>query len=80
MTVLEFGRNPRWLGGELGITMVLHTWGQNLRSPAHPVDQEAEPLVDLAGIRMEADLARQREQGERRVEGDVLGLHPARHR
>ena len=22
--------NPRWLGGELGITMVLHTWGQNL--------------------------------------------------
>ena len=34
-TLLEFGRNPRWLGGELGITMVLHTWGQNLR-PAHP--------------------------------------------
>ena len=28
-TLLEFGRNPRWLGGELGITMVLHTWGQN---------------------------------------------------
>ena len=23
-TLLEFGRNPRWLGGELGITMVLH--------------------------------------------------------
>ena len=29
-TLLEFGRNPRWLGGELGITMVMHTWGQNL--------------------------------------------------
>ena len=29
-TLLEFGRNPRWLGGELGITLVLHTWGQNL--------------------------------------------------
>ena len=24
-TLLEFGRNPRWLGGELRITMVLHT-------------------------------------------------------
>ncbi len=29
-TLLEFGRNPRWLGAELGITMALHTWGQNL--------------------------------------------------
>ena len=29
-TLLEFGRNPRWLGDELGITMVLHTWGQKL--------------------------------------------------
>ena len=29
-TLIEFGRNPRWLGGDLGITMVLHTWGQNL--------------------------------------------------
>jgi len=34
-TLLEFGRNPRWLGGELGITMVLHTWGQNLGAHIH---------------------------------------------
>ena len=34
-TLLEFGRNPRWLGGELAITMVLHTWGQNLRQHIH---------------------------------------------
>lgn len=34
-TLLEFGRNPRWLGGELGITMVLHTWGQNLGMHIH---------------------------------------------
>jgi len=34
-TLLEFGRNPRWLGGELGITMVLHTWGQRLDSHIH---------------------------------------------
>ena len=34
-TLLEFARNPRWLGGELGITMVLHTWGQNLGQHIH---------------------------------------------
>jgi len=34
-TLLEFGRNPRWLGGELGVTMVLHTWGQNLDQHIH---------------------------------------------
>ncbi len=34
-TLLEFGHNPRWLGGELGITMVLHTWGQNLGQHIH---------------------------------------------
>ena len=34
-TLLEFGRNPRWLGGELGITVVLHTWGQNLGLHIH---------------------------------------------
>ena len=34
-TLLEFGRNSRWLGGELGITMVLHTWGQNLGQHVH---------------------------------------------
>ena len=33
--MLEFGRNPRWLGGELGITMVMHTWGQNLGQHIH---------------------------------------------
>ena len=34
-TLLQFGRNPRWLGGDLGITMVLHTWGQNLGQHIH---------------------------------------------
>ena len=29
------GVDPRWLGGELGITMVLHTWGQNLGQHIH---------------------------------------------
>ena len=44
-TLLEFGRNPRWLGGELGITMVLHRPGARIwdstststaSSPAEP--------------------------------------------
>jgi hypothetical protein len=34
-TLLEFGENPRWLGGELGLTMVLHTWGQTLTQHLH---------------------------------------------
>ena len=34
-TLLAFGRNPRWLGGDIGITMVLHTWGQNLGRHVH---------------------------------------------
>lgn len=34
-TLQSFGRNPRWLGGEIGITMVLHTWGQSLGQHIH---------------------------------------------
>ena len=36
-TLQGFARNSRWLGaaGELGITMVLHTWSQNLGHHSH---------------------------------------------
>ena len=34
-TLLRFGRDPRHLGGTLGITAVLHTWGQNLAQHVH---------------------------------------------
>lgn len=34
-TLLEFGENPRWLGGQIGLTMVLHTWGQTLEQHLH---------------------------------------------
>jgi hypothetical protein len=34
-TLQAFGRDPTWLGGELGITMVLHTWGQTLEHHIH---------------------------------------------
>ena len=34
-TLLEFGRNPRWLGGEIAASLVLHTWGQTLTQHLH---------------------------------------------
>jgi len=34
-TLQAFGRDPTWLGGELGITMVLHTWSQTLEHHIH---------------------------------------------
>ena len=34
-TLLRFGRDPRHLGGQLGITAVLHTWGQALTQHLH---------------------------------------------
>lgn len=34
-TLLEFGANPRWLGGKIGATLVLHTGGQTLTQPVH---------------------------------------------
>ncbi|NJN33186.1 MAG: IS91 family transposase [Saprospiraceae bacterium] len=34
-TLQQFGRDSRWLGAEIGVTMVLHTWGQNLSLHPH---------------------------------------------
>jgi hypothetical protein len=34
-TLLTFGRDPRHLGGTLGITAILHTWGQTLTQHLH---------------------------------------------
>ena len=34
-TLLEFGRDKRHLGGRIGFTMVLHTWGSNLSKHIH---------------------------------------------
>jgi hypothetical protein len=34
-TLQAFARNPRWLGGELGLTLVLHTWSQTLTHHPH---------------------------------------------
>ena len=34
-TLLEFGANPRWLGGQIAACLVLHTWGQTLTQHLH---------------------------------------------
>jgi hypothetical protein len=34
-TLLEFGANSRWLGGQIGATLILHTWGQTLTQHIH---------------------------------------------
>ena len=34
-TLLTFGRDPRHLGGTIGITAILHTWGQTLTPHLH---------------------------------------------
>jgi hypothetical protein len=34
-TLRDFGRNPRWAGGEIAATLVLHTWGQTLTQHLH---------------------------------------------
>jgi hypothetical protein len=34
-TLLAFGRDPKWLGGEIGFYGVLHTWGQTLWQHPH---------------------------------------------
>ena len=34
-TLLQFGKDPAYLGGTLGITTVLHTWGQQLSFHPH---------------------------------------------
>lgn len=34
-TLLTFGRDPKWLGGEVGFFGVLHTWGQTMWPHPH---------------------------------------------
>lgn len=34
-TLLEFSANPRRLGGQIGATLILHTWGQTLTQHIH---------------------------------------------
>ena len=34
-TLQQFGEDKRWLGAQIGVTMILHTWGQNLSLHPH---------------------------------------------
>lgn len=48
-TLIEFGRNPRWLGGEIAATLMLHTWGQTLSQHLHVHCLVAAGALDAAG-------------------------------
>jgi len=48
-TLIEFGRNPRWLGGDIAATLVLHTWGQTLSQHVHVHCLIAAGALDAAG-------------------------------
>jgi hypothetical protein len=48
-TLIEFGRNPRWLGGEIAASLVLHTWGQTLSHHVHVHSLIAAGALDAAG-------------------------------
>lgn len=34
-TIQDFGKDPKWLGGKMGMVCILHTWGQNLSLHPH---------------------------------------------
>lgn len=34
-TLLDFGHDPKWIGGTIGVTTVLHTWTRDLRYHPH---------------------------------------------
>jgi len=34
-TLLRFGQDPKWIGGQIGITAVLHTWTRELKFHPH---------------------------------------------
>lgn len=44
-SLLEFAANPRWLGAQPAITLVLHTWTQDLRRHLH-----VHALVSAGGV------------------------------
>lgn len=48
-TLVEFGRNPRWLGGQIAATLVLHTWGQTLSQHLHVHCLVAGGALDTSG-------------------------------
>jgi Putative transposase/Transposase zinc-binding domain len=48
-TLIDFGRNPRWLGGEIAASLVLHTWGQTLSQHVHVHCLIAAGALDAAG-------------------------------
>lgn len=34
-TIQDFSKDPKWVGGKMGMTAILHTWGQNMSLHPH---------------------------------------------
>ena len=50
-TLLELARDKKYLGAEIGFTMIFHTWGQNLMN--HPNVQHC--IVSSGGLSLKGD-------------------------
>ncbi len=48
-TLLRLGQDPKWLGGRLAVTAVLHTWTRELQYPPH-----LHCIVSAGGLSLEA--------------------------
>src|SRR6266516_2567757 len=71
-TLQTFGRDPTWLGGEIGLTLVLHTWGQTLEHHLHVhgiVTGGASPQTARAGWPPSAVTSSSRSKGSPRSFG-----------
>jgi len=61
-TLLELGKDPRWLGAVIGFICVLHTWGQNLMDHLH-----IHCIIPCGGIRKD---------GKKWIKGNTTYLFP----
>src|SRR6267378_1019058 len=76
-TLQTFGRDPKWLGGELGLTLVLHTWGQTLEHHIHVhgiVTVAPSPQMASVGLPPSAATSSSRSKGSPRSFGGNISL------
>ncbi len=59
-TLDTFARDPKWLGGAAGATMVLHTWGQNLSLHPH-----VHAIVPTGGLDQQGQWVHPKRSGEK---------------
>jgi len=58
-TMFQFGHDPKWLGAQLGMISILHTWGQNISLHPH-----VHMIVPGGGITTDGNWKHARSNGE----------------